>query len=257
VSCGSQPQCTGNPCRRASEGELLYFSRCSLSALAFMVESDAAKSLRVANDNRNPHRARGLRHNLDIDHLVHPKSIAAATTLLERAGYHRTEPPTAFSAAQLEMWLISCKELAYFHGERRFKVELHARPFNNPRLMAEMPAASSLRIVPLVQGMGVYTFGEDDLFAYMCAHGAIHCWFRLKWLADIGALLARQSKESIERLYRAAEARGAGQGDFDPNQDQPPLTQEKMKNNPMHSRVRPPASFLATRSDELTSDPVP
>jgi hypothetical protein len=65
-------------------------------------------------------------------------------------------------------------------------------------------------MVPLVNGIGLRTFSEDDLFAYLCAHGAVHCWFRLKWLADIAALLARQPEGGIERLYRAAHARGAG-----------------------------------------------
>src|SRR5262249_42174545 len=48
------------------------------------------------------------------------------------------------------------------------------------------------------------------LFAYLCAHGANHCWYRLKWLADIGALLARRSGIEITRFYEAAETRGAG-----------------------------------------------
>jgi Uncharacterised nucleotidyltransferase len=50
----------------------------------------------------------------------------------------------------------------------------------------------------------------DDLFAYLCAHGASHSWFRLKWLADVGALLAQRPPSEAERLWRAAEARNVG-----------------------------------------------
>jgi hypothetical protein len=152
----------------------------------------------------------GLRHSVDIDLFVTPKSIATAEILLERAGYSRTEPPAAFSEGQVQTWLLRCKDMTYVHAEKRFKVELHARLFNNPRLMAEMPVTGSMGMVPLVNGIGLRTFSEDDLFAYLCAHGAVHCWFRLKWLADIAALLARQPEGGIERFYRAAHARGAG-----------------------------------------------
>jgi hypothetical protein len=152
----------------------------------------------------------GLRHSWDIDLLVHRESAMAATMLLEGAGYRRSEPPAAFSEAQLETWLLRCKELRYVHDEKQVVVELHCRPFDNSQLMAGMRVASSLRFVPFAEGIGVYTFAEEDLFAYLCAHGAVHCWFRLKWLADIGALLAQQPEGGVERLYLAAEARGAG-----------------------------------------------
>ena len=55
------------------------------------------------------------------------------------------------------------------------------------------------------------TLGEEDLFAYLCMHGALHWWNRLKWLADVNALLAAAPNASgVERLFHAAEARGAG-----------------------------------------------
>lgn len=150
-----------------------------------------------------------LRHSRDIDLLVQGGSVMAAGRLLELAGYRRIEPPVTFDEAQLQTWMLRCKELRFVHVEKRIAVELHCRPFDNPRLI-RTPVASTLRFVPLAEGVGVYTFGEEDLFAYLCAHGAAHSWFRLKWLADIGALLAQQPEDNVERLYRAAEARGAG-----------------------------------------------
>jgi hypothetical protein len=152
----------------------------------------------------------GLRHNRDIDLLIAPELLVAAMVLLERAGYRQFEPPATFSEAQLRMWQLRCKEVRYVHQENQLKVELHFRLFDNPRLMAEVPITGSLRIVPLSKEVGLCTFGEDDLFAYLCAHGAFHCWFRLKWLADIGALLAVQPEGRVERLYQAADARRAG-----------------------------------------------
>ena len=53
------------------------------------------------------------------------------------------------------------------------------------------------------------TLGKDDLFAYICVHAA-GIFARLKWLADIAALLSKETPEEIERLFLAAKERGAG-----------------------------------------------
>ena len=66
------------------------------------------------------------------------------------------------------------------------------------------------RVVPLAGAAGLRTLGEEDLFAYLCMHGAFHWWNRLKWLADLNALLASTPEDGVERLVRGAEARGAG-----------------------------------------------
>ena len=41
-------------------------------------------------------------------------------------------------------------------------------------------------------------------------HGALHWWHRLKWLADVNALLAAKPAREVELLIGGAEARGAG-----------------------------------------------
>ena len=152
----------------------------------------------------------GIRHGRDLDLLVAPNSIAAATAILERAGYRQYEPPAVFDEAKMRTWLLRCKEVRYAHNENGYEVELHARLFDNPRLMDVTTVMSSLRTVRFAEAAGLLTFGPDDLFSYLCAHGAVHCWFRLKWLADIGAILAQQPEGGAERLYRAANARGVG-----------------------------------------------
>src|SRR5262249_40375230 len=59
-------------------------------------------------------------------------------------------------------------------------------------------------------GAGLRTMGDEDLFAYLCMHGAVHWWYRLKWLADINALLTAVSDDGVEHLIRVAEAKGVG-----------------------------------------------
>ena len=153
----------------------------------------------------------GLRHSGDIDLLVSAEAISKACAIVECAGYRRLLPPPNFSEAQLRMWLHRCKEIWYVHDGKQLVLELHSRLFDNPRLMSDILVDGPLRTVSVAKGIHLPTFAEEDLFAYLCTHGAVHCWFSLKWLADIGALLAQQSEGDIERLYLAAEARGAGQ----------------------------------------------
>src|SRR5262249_38955185 len=49
------------------------------------------------------------------------------------------------------------------------------------------------------------TLPDLDHFLYLCAHGSRHCWFRLKWVADIGAMLRRKSLELEVVCARAKE----------------------------------------------------
>jgi hypothetical protein len=99
------------------------------------------------------------------------------------------------------------KDLGFVHQTTGLRVELHWRLFLNRHAM---PNASTSRLVPLAGAAGLRTLGEEDLFAYLCMHGALHWWNRLKWLADVNALLASTPQDGVERLIRAAQARGVG-----------------------------------------------
>src|SRR5262249_38316654 len=121
----------------------------------------------------------GLRHSRDVDLLVPAEAMSKASAVLEGAGYRRLQPPLSFSEAQLRMWTHRCKEIWYVHDDKQVELELHSRPFDNPRLMSNIEVRGPLRTVLVAEGIGLPTFGDEDLFAYLCAHGAVHCWFRL------------------------------------------------------------------------------
>jgi hypothetical protein len=152
----------------------------------------------------------GLRHGRDIDLVVGPDSILPAAAVLELNGYRRLRPPSNFGESQLRVWMHRCKEIWYVNDEKMILIELHCRLFDNSKLMPDIPDPRTLRIVPITKEIGLCTLGEDDLFAYLCAHGAVDRWFRLKWLADVAALLARKPEGGVERLYQAAKVRGLG-----------------------------------------------
>src|SRR5262245_4510224 len=151
----------------------------------------------------------GLRASQDIDLLVAYEMLPAATAILLRAGYCRSDPPPGISDAQLRMVVPLRKDLAFVHQVTRVQLELHWRLFLNPYAVAE-PSFIASRVVHLAGAAGLRTLGEEDLFAYLCMHGALHWWNRLKWLADVNALVASMPEDGVERLVHAAEARGAG-----------------------------------------------
>src|SRR5262249_55407472 len=62
----------------------------------------------------------------------------------------------------------------------------------------------------ITAGRSVSTLAADELFSYLCVHGASSLWFRLKWITDLAALLSACPATEIERLYSRSQELGAG-----------------------------------------------
>jgi hypothetical protein len=152
----------------------------------------------------------GLRAGKDIDLLIPYEKLAAATNVLERAGYRRFDPSVDISQVQLRLLTRLRRDFGFVHEASGVRIELHWRLFLNPHAMAEASCTQAPQIVPVSGSVGLRTLGKEDLFAYLCMHGALHCWNQLKWIADINALLTAAAEDGIERLIAAAEARGVG-----------------------------------------------
>jgi hypothetical protein len=151
-----------------------------------------------------------LRESKDTDLIVSPENLRPATAIVESAGYYRIEPPTGITDAQLQQMIPLRRDFGYTNEVTRHQLELHWRLCLNPYLMDEATIISSSRVVQLNSTVGLRTLGTEDLFTYLCVHGALHWWYQLRWLADIAALLSALPAESAERLYREATTRGAG-----------------------------------------------
>jgi Uncharacterised nucleotidyltransferase len=152
----------------------------------------------------------GLRSGQDIDLLVDQETLSAAVALIMGAGYSRFDPPSEISDARLRLLMPLRKDLGFVHQVTGLRIELHWRLFLNPHAMDETSIMATSRVVPLAGPNGLRTLSEQNLFAYLCVHGAFHWWYRLKWLADINAIVATASEAGTARLLQAAEARGAG-----------------------------------------------
>jgi hypothetical protein len=76
-------------------------------------------------------------------------------------------------------------------------------------LLENIGPSSPVQAVRVAQSQ-IHTFRFEELFVYLCVHGAGHAWARLNWLADVAALLSTRGDRDLEALYRGAQKAGAG-----------------------------------------------
>lgn len=151
----------------------------------------------------------GIRHAKDIDMIVKDADLRAVGDLLATAGYRRQKPPGAISEAQLVLWRSYGKDMEWRHEASGIELELHWRLSNISFLLREPIDFAALRPVAITPAAGILTLPAPDLFVYLCVHGAAHGWCRLKWLADVHALIADRPDDLIENYYRLAKTKGA------------------------------------------------
>lgn len=152
----------------------------------------------------------GLKDSRDIDLLVPAAQAAEALRVLESEGYALFSPADALNDTQRDAYIQYGNEFALRRPGRDPVVDLHWRLTDNMRFLAGIDAFAHVQTVAISGGASLRTLGDDDQFAYLCVHGASHAWSRLKWLADLNALLARAGEAGITRLYRHAQATGSG-----------------------------------------------
>jgi hypothetical protein len=145
----------------------------------------------------------------DIDLLVAPGEVMAALRILAEAGYDLAYP-RGLTSAEFAIFVSLTHECELRHAKLGLNVELHWGLADHPALLRGMSVASPTQWVTLSGGLRLRTFAADELFAYLCVHGAMHGWSRLKWLADLSAMLASESPPAVEALYRRAVALGGG-----------------------------------------------
>lgn len=147
-----------------------------------------------------------LRGAVDIDLLVRPQDVGAAWQALAGAGLRQITPPVPLEGARLALFCRAAKDSLHRHPDGGPVLELHWRLADE---MAEplMPPDTDLVTIALAPGRSVRVLDDPTLFLYLCTHGAAHGWARLKWLADVAALL-HSSPDGGRALWSHAAGNG-------------------------------------------------
>lgn len=151
----------------------------------------------------------GLKHARDIDLLIDPLDVERSCALLVAAGYRRVRPAEDVGDAGFQAWMAVYKESSW-QNKTGLLVEVHHGLMDNPHLLEGVSIHSPSQDVDIGGNARLPTLGKDELFAYLCVHGASHAWSRLKWLADVAALLKDEDAAELARLHDRAVELGAG-----------------------------------------------
>ena len=147
---------------------------------------------------------------VDIDLVVADDQLEQTADLLRSDGYRLEQPSGNYDPSRLRAWHGPGKESTWVRPHPWSVVDLHTRLFDHPRLIPRIGPSSPRRMVEVSKGIQLPTLQEEELFAYLCVHGASSAWFRLKWITDLAALVHRKSAAEVAHLHHHSQELGAG-----------------------------------------------
>jgi hypothetical protein len=140
----------------------------------------------------------------DLDLLVRQRDIRRATELMSAAGFAPAVPLSAIDAGKIPGQYLFSKP------DSKLIVELHndctLRYFPR-RLPLEEFFARQIRV--RLDAHDAPALSVEDELVLICIHGAKHFWERLIWIADVAALITRQTGIDWERVANSAKTVGA------------------------------------------------
>ena len=145
-----------------------------------------------------------LRDAGDIDLLVAEKDIFRAGEILRAQGYVRIDPQARLTRRRLLSYVAHQKDFSYSHPLSDLIIDLHWRLFRNPFLPANAGLTDVGEDWVDIGSERIATIPAPLLLLYLCVHGALDGWLRLKWLSDIGALMHAMTPEQLASTVNMA-----------------------------------------------------
>lgn len=143
----------------------------------------------------------------DIDLLVPPSRAGEAVETLLSNGWERRAPsfePTPARDRFFEKYV--CNRVFSGPGGT---LELHHRLTSNPFVLPASFAELDAGAVAVEAGNWSFrVLGDTDLFLYLCVHGEMHRWSRLKWLCDAAAMFAALGEDGFAEVVDLSRRRG-------------------------------------------------
>ena len=140
-----------------------------------------------------------LKHSRDLDVYVSPADALAAMGALEAAGYGYKGRSTPISARQARAVIRNVKDFNFVAPSGTL-VELHWHLSDTKSLLSAVEGDLQLQTVKVAGAVSVETFANVQMVTYLCVHGAMHHWMRLKWLSDFAAFLSHLDPVERDRV---------------------------------------------------------
>jgi hypothetical protein len=101
------------------------------------------------------------------------------------------------------------KDLWFHHPLRSVTLELHwALYVPSLHVQADMRGLWLRSQAIEIAGRRLVTLGFEDTLLYLCVHGAVHRWSRLKWVCDVAAIMAAPARIHWEQVLLRASRTG-------------------------------------------------
>ncbi len=144
----------------------------------------------------------GLRQYTDLDLILRCNDIERAAEATIALGYGGKVSQRAIQAGKAPGEYVFAKKdtklLVEFHTERTFRY--HPKPLPIEKLFARQTRVR-------FDGQDVPALSAEDELILICIHGAKHFWERLIWIADVAALVSKQSFAWEPAIMAAREVR--------------------------------------------------
>ena len=140
----------------------------------------------------------------DLDLLVRQQDIRRATELLSAVGFAPAIPLSAIDSGKIP------GQYFFSMPDSQLIVELH-----NDRTLRYFPRRLPLedffarQVRVRLDAQEAPALSVEDELVLICVHGAKHFWERLMWIADVAALVSRQTGIDWEGVAASAKAVGA------------------------------------------------
>jgi hypothetical protein len=140
----------------------------------------------------------------DLDLLVRQRDIRRATELMIAAAYTPAVSLSAIDAGKIPGQYLFSKP------DSNLLVELH-NDFTLRYFPRRLPLDEFFgrQVLVRVDAHDVSALSVEDELVLICIHGAKHFWERLMWIADVAALVSRQTSIDWDRVADSARAAGA------------------------------------------------
>jgi hypothetical protein len=156
-----------------------------------------------------------LRDVGDLDLLIAPEDEERADALLLADGFSRREPAATLTPRRRRSYRKHAKDYTYEPGAAGFEIDLHWRLFRNPHMDGNGLAAAAPEELA-VGGTVLHVLPLVHSFLYLCVHGTLDGWYRMKPLADVAAVWSgfsadeRDQSIALARAHRIAPELAAG-----------------------------------------------